>query len=69
LRGIVGDDYVLSDQSSLTAHAADALGQGHLPDLVVVPASTSEIAAIARLCNEQRIPPALWERLRAHLSN
>ena len=56
MRGIVGDVYVLSDQSSLTAHAADALGQGHLPDLVVVPGSTSEIAAIARLCNEHRVP-------------
>jgi glycolate oxidase len=56
LRGIVGDAYVLSDQSSLTAHAADALGQGHPPDLVVVPGSTSEIAAVARLCNEHRIP-------------
>jgi len=32
------------------------LGQGHLPDLVVVPGSTAEIAAIARLCNEHRIP-------------
>jgi glycolate oxidase len=40
---------------SLTAHAADALGQGHLPDLVVLPGSTTEVAAIARLCNEHRI--------------
>jgi glycolate oxidase len=47
---------VLSDQPSLNAHAADALGQGHLPDLVVVPGSTPEIAAVARLCNEHRIP-------------
>ena len=53
---MVGDAYVLSDQPSLTAHAADALGQGHLPDLVVIPGSTSEIAAIAQLCNEHRIP-------------
>ena len=35
---------------------SDALGQGHLPDLVVVPGSTAEIAAIARLCNEHRVP-------------
>ena len=32
------------------------MGQGHLPNLVVVPGSTAEIAAIARLCNEHRIP-------------
>src|SRR6185369_11943273 len=56
LKTLLGDAHVLSDQSSLTAHAADALGQGHLPELVVVPGSTSEIAAVARLCNEHRLP-------------
>jgi glycolate oxidase len=47
---------VLSDRPSLDAHASDALGQGHLPDVVVVPGSTAEIAAVVRLCNEHRIP-------------
>jgi glycolate oxidase len=40
----------------VSAHAADALGQGHPPDLVVIPGSTSEVAAVACLCNEHRIP-------------
>ena len=53
---MVGEAHVLSDQPSLIAHASDALGQGHPPDLVVVPGSTTEIAAIARLCNEHRVP-------------
>jgi glycolate oxidase len=52
----VGEAYALSDQASLTAHAADALGLAHPPDLVLVPGSTREIAAIASLCNEHRIP-------------
>jgi glycolate oxidase len=52
----VGAEYVRSDRSSLDAYAADALGQGHPPDLVVFPGSTREIAAIARLCNEHRVP-------------
>jgi glycolate oxidase len=56
LRGVLGDAHVLSDLSSLTAHAADALGQGHPPDLVVVPGSTAQISAVARLCHEHRIP-------------
>ena len=34
----------------------DALGQGHPPDLVVLPGTTPEVAAIARLCNERRVP-------------
>jgi glycolate oxidase len=52
----VGEAYALSDQASLTAHAADALGLAHPPDLVLVPGSTREIAAIASLCNQHRIP-------------
>lgn len=56
MKSLLGDAHVLSDQPSLAAHAADALGLAHPPDLVVVPGSTSEIAAIARLCNDTRIP-------------
>jgi glycolate oxidase len=52
----VGADHVRGDASSLQAHAADALGQGHAPDLVVVPGSVHEISTIARLCNEYRVP-------------
>ena len=53
---MIGEAHVLVDQASLAAHAADALGQGHAPDLVVVPGSTQDVSAIVRLCNEQRIP-------------
>jgi glycolate oxidase len=53
---IVGAEYVRADGSSLEQYGQDALGIGHPPDLVVIPGSTAEIAAIARLCNEQRVP-------------
>jgi glycolate oxidase len=56
LRDVVGNAHVRDDADSLVAYAADALGQGHPPDLVVVPASTTEISAIARLCTEHRVP-------------
>src|SRR6267378_6800330 len=56
LRDIVGDEYVRSDDASLDAYAADALGKGHPPDVVVLPANTGEFAAIARLCNAERVP-------------
>ncbi len=56
MREVVGAGYVRTDPASLEPYAADALGQGHPPDLVVIPANTSEVAAIARLCNAERVP-------------
>ena len=56
VREVVGPEHVRVDAASLDAYGQDALGQGHPPDLVVIPASTQEIAAIACLCNEYRVP-------------
>jgi glycolate oxidase len=55
LSEIVGAEFVRADVSSLDAYAADALGQGHRPDVVVLPGNTAEIAALARLCNGERV--------------
>jgi glycolate oxidase len=54
--GIVGGPFVLRDAGSLEAYGADALKQVHPADLVALPASTGQIASIARACDEQRIP-------------
>jgi glycolate oxidase len=56
LREAVGHEHVRSDKASLDRYAQDALGIGHPPDLVVIPANTTEIASIVRLCNEHRVP-------------
>jgi glycolate oxidase len=56
LRDIVGVEYVRSDQASLEIYGVDALGKGHPPDVVVIPGNTEQIAAIARLCNAERVP-------------
>src|SRR5258706_4107145 len=56
LRDIVGPEHLRVDRESLDAYAADALGRGHPPDVIVLPANTGEIAAIARLCNAERVP-------------
>ena len=56
LRDIVGPEHLRVDRASLDAYAADALGTGHPPDVVVLPANTRDIAAIARICNAERVP-------------
>jgi glycolate oxidase len=56
LRGALGAPGVSDDPSTLEAYAADALGRGHAPDVVVRPADTAQVAAVARLCQEHRVP-------------
>jgi len=56
LRTRLGDGFVLDDRATLEAHAADALGRGHPPELVVRPADTAEVSAVARLCQEHVVP-------------
>lgn len=53
---VVGANHVRRDQASLDVYGVDALGKGHPPDLVVIPANTQEVSAIARLCNAYRVP-------------
>jgi len=56
LINIVGADYVRTDQASREAYGADAMKHGHPADVVVLPGSAAEIAAIARYCHETRTP-------------
>ena len=55
-RTLIGADHVRTDPESLQRYGVDALQIGHSADLVLLPADTAEIAAVARLCNEHRIP-------------
>ena len=56
LSSIVGAEFIRVDDASRSAYGVDALGKGHPPDVVVIPESTDQVAAIARLCNEERVP-------------
>jgi glycolate oxidase len=56
LAAIVGPEHIRADAASLESYGVDALGQGHPPDIVVLPANASQISAIARFCSGQRIP-------------
>src|SRR5215208_5304399 len=52
----IGRENVLAHPPALEAYAADALGIGHQPDLVVIPRTIEEISTLARLCHEHRVP-------------
>jgi glycolate oxidase len=56
LHSILGSDHVKTDDETCTAYGTDALKRGHPADVVVFPHATHEVAAIARLCNEHRVP-------------
>jgi glycolate oxidase len=52
---IVGPQAVLSSEEERLRHSCDATRRSVLPDLVVRPRNVDEVAAIARLCTEERI--------------
>ncbi len=57
LRQIVGADFILLDDESLTNYGHDETE--HLsfpPEVVVRPRTTEEISAIMKICNQHRIP-------------
>jgi glycolate oxidase len=56
LSQIVGPAFVRADEAALASYGQDALKRGHRADLVVIPGSASEVAAVAEVCNAQRVP-------------
>jgi glycolate oxidase len=55
---IVGSQGVLTAPDELRVYESDALPnyRGAIPDLVVLPTSTPQVAALVRLCNEAGVP-------------
>jgi glycolate oxidase len=56
IEATVGGQWIRRDAASRLAYGTDALKRGHPADLVALPGSTAEIAAIARLCHDARVP-------------
>ena len=53
---VVGAAFVLRDEAARTRYGQDGLKVPRLPDAAVLPGTTSEVAAVAKLCHEQRVP-------------
>ncbi len=53
---VVGAAFVLDDEAARTRYGQDGLKQPHPPDLVVLPGTTSEVAAVAEICHARRVP-------------
>ena len=56
LAACVGAAFVKTDPESRAAYGTDALKRGAPADLVVLPATTAEVADIVRICAGRRIP-------------
>ncbi|WP_092721972.1 FAD-binding oxidoreductase [Hydrobacter penzbergensis] len=56
-KAIIGEQFVLADEETLTHYSHDETERlSYLPEVVLKPRTTEEIAAIMRLCNEYYIP-------------
>ncbi len=55
LTAIVGAAHTRTDADALLAYGTDALKRGRAADLVLLPADTAQVAAIARVCATHRI--------------
>jgi glycolate oxidase len=57
LAGIVGRDYVISDPVELKVYETDGLTiYKATPEVVVLPDTTEQVAAVVRLCHAERVP-------------
>ena len=57
LRAAVGDGWVRVDAEALDQYSVDGLKRiSRRPDVVVVPGSTPEVAAVAHACDDARVP-------------
>src|ERR1700730_9113214 len=56
LRRVVGRDHVIDDGNDLRIFERDASIEGAVPDAVVLPGTTAEVAAVIKLAARHRIP-------------
>ncbi|KIL52855.1 glycolate oxidase subunit GlcD [Jeotgalibacillus campisalis] len=57
LKQLIGKEHVQSSSASRLVYSYDATpGYQSMPDAIAVPGSTEEVAAIVKMCNENRVP-------------
>jgi glycolate oxidase len=56
LKGIAGDENVLTSPEELLCYSYDSTVLQHLPEVVVLPRTTQEVASTVALANRERIP-------------
>ena len=57
LRAILGDDGVIAGEDELLVYECDAYTlERHLPGVVVLPRTTEEVVAVAKLCARENLP-------------
>ena len=56
LEQVVGAAHVTRDEAARTAYGQDGLKSPRLPDVVVIPGTTSEVAAVAKSCHDRHVP-------------
>lgn len=57
IASIVGEEHVKTSRAHLLAYSYDATANfQRMPELVVSPANTEQVAEVVKICNEERIP-------------
>jgi glycolate oxidase len=56
LRAIVGPDWIRTDDDSRLAYGTDGMKRGQPADVVLLPADTAQVAAIAKVCHDTGTP-------------
>src|SRR3989442_2515947 len=56
IRGVVGDRFAFADPYEMRLYQYDASPETALPDIVVIPATSEEVARVVKICADARIP-------------
>src|SRR3989442_2610546 len=56
LRGVVGDRYAFADPYEMRLYQYDASPETALPDIVVIPATSEEVARVVKIFADARVP-------------
>src|SRR5690349_18977953 len=56
LRDVVGERYAFADPYEMRLYQYDASPETALPDIVVIPAPSEEVARVVKICADARVP-------------